>query len=326
MLTPEEIERNETGESAVFTRDESLSDTYPSPLPLVFPDIKDCKCRRSVFHLPIIEGVSSLRKGLCEGAFKGADALFGFPSLDTIKHSGNLGYHGVQVFQAPSRNETMVVNIVNRFEDVKPEALALSKLGKRVYVGWPFLKEGIVSSISDEMFKYELQVQGKNKVVIKTPHRTNTFDTWRKRVDRIETLYNKRFGVVIGDIEFTAQVLLLKGLRREMNGALVKDFCKPGEEQEFAVQTLIDTIRHPDTRTKEEPPRPLNEDFPLDSQVFFLGHGHYGCPAQVIAHSDNALALRVAVSCILVSGSIFYFFSDFAFQPRENLANLSRSC
>ncbi|KAK5821234.1 exoribonuclease [Linnemannia elongata] len=295
LLTPEESERNETGESAVFTRDESLSDTYPSPLPSFFPDIKDCKCKRSVFHLPVIEGVSSLRKGLCEGAFKGADALFGFPSLDTIKHSGNLGYHGVQVFQAPSRNETMVVNIVNRFEDVKPEALALSKLGKRVYVGWPFLKEGIVSSISDEMFKYELQVQGKNKVVIKTPHRTNTFDTWRKRVDRIETLYNKRFGVVIGDIEFTAQVLLLKGLRREMNGALVKDFCKPGEEQEFAVQTLIDTIRHPDTRTKEEPPRPLNEDFPLDSQVFFLGHGHYGCPAQVIAHSDNALALRVAI-------------------------------
>ncbi|KAK3846807.1 MAG: XRN 5'-3' exonuclease N-terminus-domain-containing protein [Linnemannia gamsii] len=295
LLTPEEVERNETGESAVFTRDESLMDTYLSPLPSVFPDIKECKCKRSVFHLPVIEGVTSLRKGLCEGAFKGAEALFGFPSLDTIKHTGNLGYHSVQVFQAPSRNETMVVNIVNRFEDVKPEALALSKLGKRVFVGWPFLKEGIVSSISDEMFKYELQVQGKNKVVIKTPHRTNTFDTWRKRVDRIETLYNKRFGVVIGDIEFTAQVLLLKGLKREMNGALVKDFCKPGEEQEFAIQTLIDTIRHPDTRTKEEPPRPLNEDFPLDSQVFFLGHGHYGCPAQVIAHSDNALALRVAI-------------------------------
>ncbi|KAG0217461.1 5'-3' exoribonuclease 1 [Mortierella sp. NVP41] len=295
LLTAEEAERNQTGESAVFTRDESLSETYPSPLPSFFPDIKDCKCKRSVFHLPIIEGVSSLRKGLCEGALKGADALFGFPSLDTIKHTGNLGYHGVQVFQQPSRNETMVVNIVNRFEDIKPEALALSKLGKRVYVGWPFLKEGIVSSISDEMFKYELQIQGKNKAVVKTPHRTNTFDTWRKRVDKIETLYNKRFGVVIGDIEFTAQVLLLKGLKREMNGALIKDFCKPGEEQEFAIQTIIDNVRHPDTRTKEEPPRPLNEDFPLDSQVFFLGHGHYGCPAQVIAHSDNALALRVAI-------------------------------
>jgi 5'-3' exoribonuclease 1 len=237
-----------------------------------------------------------LRKGLCEGAFTGANALFGFPSMHTIKLSGNLGFHGVQVFQAASRNETMVVNIMNRFEDVKPEALALSKIGKKVYVGWPFLKEGIVSSISDEMFKYELQVQGRNKVVIKTPHRTNSFDTWRKRSDRIETLYNKRFGVVIGDIEFTAQVLLLRGLRREMNGALVKDFCKPGQEQDFAVQTIVDSVKHPDTRTLEEPPKPLNEDFPIDSQVFFLGHDHYGCPAQVIAHSDNALALRVAVS------------------------------
>ncbi|KAF9926111.1 5'-3' exoribonuclease 1 [Linnemannia zychae] len=295
LLSAEEVERNQTGESAMFSRDESLTFNYPSSLPSYFPDIKDCKCKRSVFHLPVIEGVASLRKGLCKGALTGADALFGFPSLDTIKHSSNLGYHGVQVFQAPSRNETMVVNIVNRFEDMKPEALALSKLGKRVYVGWPFLKEGIVSSISDEMFKYELQVQGKNKVVIKTPHRSNTFDTWRKRVDRIEALYNKRFGVVIGDIEFTAEVLLLKGLKREMNGALVKDFCKPGEEQEFAIQTIIDSVRHPDTRTKEEPPRPLNEDFPLESQVFFLGHGHYGCPAQVIAHSENALALRVAI-------------------------------
>ncbi|KAI1311888.1 hypothetical protein EDD11_003289 [Mortierella claussenii] len=295
LLTDEEVERNGTGESTVFTRDESLTETYLSPLPSFFPDIKDCKCKQSTFHLPIIEGVSSLRKGLCEGAFKGADALFGFPSLDTIKHSGNLGYHGVQVFQAASRNETMVVNIVNRFEDTKPEALAMSKIGKRVYVGWPFLKEGIVTSISDDMFKYDLQVQGRNKIVTKMPHRTSTFDTWRKRVDKIETLYNKRFGVVIGDIEFTAQVLLLKGLRREMNGALVKDFCKPGEEQEFAIQTVVDNVKHPDTRTKEEPPRPLNEDFPLDSQVFFLGQGHYGCPAQVIAHSDNALALRVAI-------------------------------
>lgn len=289
------MERNSTGESAVFTRDDSLTETYESPLPAFFPDIKDCKCKISVFHLPVIEGVSSLRKGLCEGAFKGADSLFGFPSMHTIKHTGNLGYHGVQVFQAPSRNETMVVNIANKHEDVKPEALALSKIGKRVYVGWPFLKEGVVSSISDDMFKYEIQMRGKNKVVIKTPHRINSFDTWRKRVDKIETLYNKRFGVVIGDIEFTAQVLLLKGLRREMNGALAKDFCKPGSEQEFAVQTIVDTVKHPDSRTKEEPPRPLNEDFPLESQVFFLGHGHYGCPAQVIAHSDNALALRVGV-------------------------------
>ncbi|KAG0209900.1 hypothetical protein BGX28_009867 [Mortierella sp. GBA30] len=295
LLSEEEVERNSSGESAMFMRDDSLTNTYPSPLPAFFPDIKDCKCKRSVFHLPIIEGVSSLKKGLCEGALKGADALFGFPSMHTIKHSGNLGFHGVQVFQQASRNETMVVNIVNRFEDMKPEALALSKIGKRIYVGWPFLKEGIVTSISDEMFRYEVQVQGRNKVVVKTPHRTNSFDTWRKRVDKIETLYTRRFGVVISDIEFTAQVLLLKGLRREINGALVKDFCKPGEEQEFAIQTIVDTVKHPDTRTKEEPPRPLIEDFPIDSQVFFLGHGHYGCPAQVIAHSDNALALRVAI-------------------------------
>ncbi|KAF9434614.1 5'-3' exoribonuclease 1 [Entomortierella beljakovae] len=296
LLTEEEKERNTTGESTLFIRDESLSDTYPSPLPAMFPDVKDCKCKQLVFHLPAIEGVTSLKKGLCEGAFKGADLLAGFPSLHTIKNSGNLGYHSVQVFQAASRNETMVVNIINRFEDIKPEALALSKVGKKIFVGWPFLKEGIVTAVSDEMFKYELQLQGKNKVVIKTPHQTHSFDNWRKRTDKIETVYNKRFGVVIGDVEFTAHVLLLKGLKREMNGALVKDFCKPGEEQEFAIQTVVDTVKHPDPRTKEEPPRPLTEDFPMDSQVFFLGHGHYGCPAQVIAHSENALALRVAIS------------------------------
>ncbi|KAF9206012.1 hypothetical protein BGZ49_003157 [Haplosporangium sp. Z 27] len=295
LLTEEEVERNGSGESTLFMRDETLSEVYPSPLPAFFPDIKDCKCKQSIFHLPVIEGVSSLRKGLCEGALKGADGLFGFPSLHTIKHTGSLGYHGVQVFQTASKNETMVININSRFEDIKPETLALSKIGKKIFIGWPFLKEGIVSSISDEMFKYEIQLQGRNKVVVKTPHRTNSYDTWRKRSDKIETLYNKRFGVIIGDIEFTAQVLLLKGLRREMNGALVKDFCKPGDEQEFAIQTIVDSVKHPDPRTKEEPPRPLNEDFPLNSQVFFLGAGHYGCPAQVIAHSDNALALRVAI-------------------------------
>ncbi|KAF9427385.1 5'-3' exoribonuclease 1 [Podila epigama] len=295
LLTVEEVARNSTGESVVFTRDNDLMEvTYPSPLPDFFPDIQECKCKKSVFHLPVIEGVASLRKGLCDGALKGADLLFGFPSMDTLPHTGSLGYHGVMVFQAASRGETMVVNIPNNLENVHPEKLALTKVGKRVYVGWPFLKEGIIASISDELFKYEVHTQGHNKVVVKTPHK-RTFDTWRKRADKIESLYSKRFGVVIGDVQFTAQVLLLKGLRREINGALVKDFCKPGEEQDFAVQTLVSNVKHPDTRTKEEPPRPLHEDFPLESQVFFLGHGHYGCPAQVIAHSDNALALRVLI-------------------------------
>ncbi|KAF9953306.1 5'-3' exoribonuclease 1, partial [Modicella reniformis] len=294
LLSEEEVERNGHGESAMFTRDDSLLETYPSPAH--FPDIRDCKCRREVFHLPVIEGVSSLKKGLCEGALTHANGLFGFPSMHTLKHSGCLGFHEVRVFQMPSRNESMVVTLESRFNDIQPEQLALSKIGKKVYVGWPFLKEGVVSSISDEMFKYEIQVQGKKRVVVQTPHRTGTFESWKKRADKIETVYSSRFGVSIGEIEFTAQVLLLKGLRRELTGALVKVFCKPEEEQDFAIQTIVEHVEHSDTRTQEQNPRPLNEEYPIGSHVFFLGQGsHYGAPAQVIAHVDNALALNIFI-------------------------------
>ncbi|KAG0232651.1 5'-3' exoribonuclease 1 [Actinomortierella wolfii] len=295
LLTPEEVERNRFGESTVFSRDESLDFDYQSPLP-DFPDIKSCKCKVEVFHLPTIEGVSSLRKGLCEGALTGANQLFGFPSMHTIPHAGALALHGVNVFQQESKNETMVVHLSppTANESIHPETLAKSKIGKRVYVGWPFLKEGIIVSISDDMFKYELQTHGRNKVLVKTPHRHGP-EIFRRQADRLEHIYSKRFGTLIGHVDFTVQVLLLKGMRRTPNGALVKDFLKPGQEQDFALQTLVDKVAHDDPRTREEPARPLPVDFPLRTPVYFLG-GYYGAPAQVVAHSDHALAIELLVS------------------------------
>jgi 5'-3' exoribonuclease 1 len=87
----------------------------------------------NVFELPTLEGLDII-VGLCEGAKLGIHALAGFPSLKTLKHTAELGYHAVNVFQQASRNESMVLRLENAYAGGKVED-ATTKLGQRVFVG-----------------------------------------------------------------------------------------------------------------------------------------------------------------------------------------------
>lgn len=158
-LTKEEKKRAKFGESFKFVFDESLAtkeSVYPSSLPGIFPDIHHCMSREEVFHLPTLDGGLSFRNHLLDGVKLGKDALAGFPSLNTLPHTGELRFHNVNVFQQESkyvigyawmcyrwkiliyaliyRNETMVVTLGNQYEDVQIEDIAKKLLYKRVYV------------------------------------------------------------------------------------------------------------------------------------------------------------------------------------------------
>jgi 5'-3' exoribonuclease 1 len=164
------------------------------------------------FYLPTLDDLH-LVEGLCVGVVLGAEALAGFPSLNTLQHTAQVGFHGVNVHGSESRNKSIVVHVDNNLENVKPEKIAQDKIGKRTFVGWPFLQEGMVVAISDSLFKYEKTkiVPESKELVISNPHTPQGMQLWKMKADRIEQTYSKRFGVITGPVDVLLHVRLLKG-------------------------------------------------------------------------------------------------------------------
>jgi 5'-3' exonuclease len=77
---------------------------------------------------------------------------------------------------------------------------------------------------------------------------------------------------------------------------LVKDYTGPEAETEQAVQLSLMTVGSEDPRFVEQPAAPLNEEYPVGSNVFFLGEHTYGTPSLVKDTTDNKASLMVVVS------------------------------
>lgn len=164
--------------------------------------IARCLCNTQPFHLPTLDGLH-LVEGLCDGVFLGIDALAGFPSLKTLPYMAMLGYHGVNVFQSDSRNKSMVIHIRNTWEEKKIADVAREVIGNRTFVNWPFLQEGLVVAVSDDMFRYEK--------LNTTPHSPHMLNRWKSKAESIEHRYSKRFAVQTGNIDILLHVQPLKG-------------------------------------------------------------------------------------------------------------------
>jgi len=216
-LTPEEKQRNGFGTSTRFLYNPGEPTVYPSSLPGFFPPLYRCTCTTEPFDLPTLDGLH-LVPGLCDGVLIGADALAGFPSLHTLPHTALLGFHGVNVHGSESRNKSMVVHIENPYDNTKPELIAKEMIGKRRFIGWPFLQEGLVVAVSDSLFKYENMavVPGKPPKVISNPHSSHGLGHWNMKAERIESSYSKKLGVITGNIEVLVHVRPLKGFHKSL--------------------------------------------------------------------------------------------------------------
>ncbi|KAI1139071.1 exoribonuclease 1 [Hypoxylon sp. FL0543] len=293
LLTPEERARNDFGVSLKFTYDPSADFIYPSSMVGIFPDIPHCHCVENIFELPTAEGLD-LYVGLLEGTKLGIDALAGFPSLATLPYNANLGFHGVNVFQQESRNESMVVTLVDVELRSKVES-AKVKLGQRCYVGYPFLQEAKITRVSDELFDYSLASDGSGQVV-QTHHSGKDIEEWNKKSTRIENFYSKRLGIIIGTVESMVHVEMLKGLVKTDEGATIKEYGQiPGMETDYAAQVIVDEVVSEDERFIERAAPPFEEEFPVGSRVFFLGDYAYGRPLEICGHSNNRAEIILSV-------------------------------
>ena len=193
--------------STQFTFDEDAVVTYPSSWSGVFPDLSKCRCRMDPFVLPNLGDGVELIQGLLDGVHLGASALAGFPSMKTLPHHAQLGYHGVNVHGQDSKNPSMIISVENSYEGIKGADIAAKMVGQRTFLYWPFLQEGLVVAVSDDLFKYEKR----GDTVTQTPQDPFQLGNWKKKCDRIESHYSKRFGVIVGNIDLLLHVRPLRG-------------------------------------------------------------------------------------------------------------------
>lgn len=298
LLSQDEKDRNEFGVSLKFTYSPDTEFTYPSSLVGVFPDISRCHCVENIFDLPTIEG-SDYHIGLMPGVKLGEAALAGFPSLKTLPFNGTLGFHAVNVFQQDSRNESMVVTLQDPESRTKIERVK-TLLGRKVHVGYPFLSEAKVVRVSDEMFNYSLPSIGSGPAMA-VPHGPQELGMWRKKAERIESVYSKRLGMIIGEVQAVVHVDILKGLRKTDEGATTKEFAEmPGIETEYASQVIVEDVVSPDQRFLEHAALPVEKEFPVGLRAFFLGDFNYGRVLEVTGYSGNKVAIKISTAAAKV--------------------------
>jgi 5'-3' exoribonuclease 1 len=294
LLTPDEKQRNSFGVSLKFTYAPDLDFTYPSSLAGVFPDLTHCHCVENVFELPTMDGLEPY-VGLVEGVRIGEAALAGFPSLKELPHTGSHGFHAVNVFQQDSRNESMIVHLLDTERRTKAENAKLL-LNKRVHVGYPFIQEAKVVKVSDELFDYYLPENGPNHVHA-INHTQPQIQEFHKKAEGIEKYYSKRLGMLIGEVESLVHVEMLKGLRKLDDGSTVKDFAEmPGVDTIHASQLVVEEVVSKDPRFLEKAALPLEEEFPEGTNAFFLGEYAYGRPLTVLGHQTGKINCLISVA------------------------------
>jgi 5'-3' exoribonuclease 1 len=193
------------------------------------------------------------------------------------------------------RNPTVVLTLENLFENVSIDAWAKEAIGAIVYTGWPFLVESKVISISDQLFRYEVQVSRGRRDVVKTPHSDASRGKFERSAAKIEEHYDRRYATVIGPVEVVVEVLPVKGMKRFSDGSLKKDFVPPRESIDVALQTVVTSVEYADPRFVEHAPLPVPVDFPTSSRIFFMGKVNYGCAGEVTGHNQDNMTIRLLV-------------------------------
>ena len=293
-LTPEETKRNSFGKSISFVHNLQIDHVYPSPLPGFFKDIEHDTCYEKDFSLPEVE---TYVNGLIEGAKVGKELLAGFPSLLTIPFQSELQLNETKVFNYPSKSESMVLTIENVWNDMSTHQFAQQFLGKLVYSRWPFLAECKIVKVVDQENAFEIvKTQSGGKRVVTNSATSEDVKDFKIALGNFKYTYQKTKGVDLGTIDALVYVQAVNGLIRTPKGAYVKTFSKDIEV--FPLQLIVKEVVNKDERFLSRPPVPIDEEFPLNSQVVFLGDMGYGAPSQIVGYNDDKDKLSIKISKI----------------------------
>lgn len=288
-LTPEETKRNSHGEDIRFVFSPQVDQIYPTPLPGFYHDLEHDNCYEETLHLKTI--LPNFKFTLPKKAKLGKNALAGFPSLYTIPFTSKLALLEVKIFNFPSKSESMILTIENKWKSTTVSQVAHVLLGKVIYANWPFLEESKLCEVWEKGTKYESvrNVSGKSVVASDlSPQETSEFNKLRSS---LVSSYAKEKGVILGPVNAIAFVQKVTGLARTQRGALAKSFSP--DKIAFPLQTIVETVRNKDQRLITRGAIAIDKEYPVDMPVVFLGAFAYGAPATVAGHTDDKLNLKI---------------------------------
>ncbi|XP_072940485.1 5'-3' exoribonuclease 1 [Epargyreus clarus] len=302
-LTEEEIKRNTHGPMLVYNW--TANDLGPIQAPEYFPRITSCHAlEKEVWRHEIFVPDNELKRGMLPNAKR--DLLFpGFPTMRHLKYKTSIKKCRVKVFDQPSRNESMIVELLPE-KDTNPklETIAQELLGKVIWVGWPHLTRAKVVSVSNEKMRLhhvENQNNNDNAVVNGLPHYTvehnngNLHKQWISERSTIIEHNMNRLGIELGDVHVIVHAVNLKGYKY-----VVADASRMAVEETwcavacgYALQTAVSAASAVPPPARYSTPR---HAYPPGDLVFLRTLGpYYGCLATVI-DTEGVRGCRIKVS------------------------------
>lgn len=277
-LTEEERHRNVHSGHMLFTYSNEPLGSYKSPLPESFPDVKCNRARmqeldKDAFHIP----KEKIKQGLLDGI--NYEIYFpGFPTFKHIEHTASLVNAGVKVFQAMSRNENMLLSIIQKGEKAT-DKLAADLLGKEVLIDWPHLLEAKVVSIVSAGERHSLGPKGDkscNKLSEKEA------DIFKMEANAIVEKYHCRFGIEVGGVDVLVYCKPMLGRRYicGLKGRITLEKQWAHHPVPYALQTVVRDISSHESHVHQF--KTLEEVFPVGKQCFMIGYPHYGCLGEVV--------------------------------------------
>ncbi|KAJ2574854.1 exonuclease II Exo2 [Coemansia sp. RSA 1807] len=341
-LSEDEQRRNSRGKNMAYSYapidvDDDAADApaYIAPSNLKFPAIRPLKCKGIIYVMPSLTtrdhaGPLQLVRGLVADSACRARMRPGFPSLFTVPHTAYLAFNGTEVFGAPSRDETVMLDVQPRSFDtaastaeVAQELLAGKHVRgdyrpRRLFVAWPNLKDAVLVGVSDDAGVYTIDAGGSG--IIHVPYRDGgERQVWTKLYTDAIYKAKREHGVVLPESRrLLLHVLPLRGLQLYADGSLARDYGFPSGGSANRMHPWADVSAWADLGVSCFPPGlvqgdlsgswvnnprfaehdaiPLEKAFLPASRVFFLGRTPlYGAPGKVIGHARDASGTVVGI-------------------------------
>ena len=309
-LTDAQIARNKPGPLVVFRHAPEGTGDVASTLPRAFPGLHPCRSQ-ALESMPPGEFPKDRK------CFGGLDCLLpnvqlgvkrppGFPTMHTLKSRGELKNVSVNVFGAASKKESLVVRVDKRGDsgllsllreeedggdpnDTTSASSFAHLVGRRVHVGWPYLREASVTAVSDR----------REKIVTSGRRVAHGASEWGAAAQKTSQTLLVTKGVDCGAVAVTIHVRTCEGLVRHPDGSLQKRFGKT--EDAVPAQLVLAADPNPSPRLAERPAllEAASDEssaaggFRAGDAALFLGRSHFGAAATVVGSDARGLEVSV---------------------------------
>jgi len=293
-LSGAERARNAPGHVFTFVHRATVAEDYPSSLPRSFPPLRPS--RSLVTQLapppPLPAGVLGFTPRLLKGTATGRRNPPGFPTLRTFATHPRLAEAGCNVFGMASKKESLLLRIddFGGGETLGAEQVAVTALGDRVFVAWPYLQEALIVAVSDAAGRLASPgVSPGSKRWSKAES-----EEWQAEAGRLAARALTQTGVDVGRVAVLLHVRACEGLVKHADGSLQKSFS--GSETAYPLQATLQRASGlrvdallVERGPEEQPPLALAQP------ALFLGRSHFGALAHVVdgPGSDGTYAVSV---------------------------------